>query len=117
MASSSSSTRVAWAATTSPASVSPLARPRRSTSFSPTAASSVWRCFVADGWPMREASAAAEIDPRRPTSTSKRRRVGSSASTIPGEKGIYRKVRLEAYGRTGYGPRRWDSRAGWRPTS
>ena len=66
-----------------------LARPLRSTSFSPTAASSVFRCFVAEGWPIRQASAAAEIEPRRPTSTSSRSRCGSSASTMPEEKAMH----------------------------
>jgi hypothetical protein len=74
MPSKVSSTRCACRATISPASVSRLARPSRRTSFSPSAASSVFRCFVADGCPIRQASAAAEIEPRCLSSTSSRNR-------------------------------------------
>jgi hypothetical protein len=38
--------------------------------------------LVADGWPIRQASAAAEIEPRRRNSTSSLSRWGSSASII-----------------------------------
>jgi hypothetical protein len=45
---------------------------------------------------MLQASAAAEIDPRRSTSTSSRSRSGSIAPVIPEWKSIYTKIRLEA---------------------
>src|SRR4051794_175385 len=46
---------------------------------------------------MRHTSAAAEMEPWRLTSTSSRRRLGSSASTMPSGKGIYAIAPLAAY--------------------
>src|SRR4051794_23746378 len=46
---------------------------------------------------MRHRSAAAEMEPWRLTSTSSRRRLGSSASTMPSAKGIYAIAPLAAY--------------------
>src|SRR3954447_5095150 len=118
MPSSVSSTRWAWMATTSPAPVRRLARPWRSTSLTPTAASSRCRCFVAEGCPIRHATAAAEIDPWRRTSTRRRSRAGSRASTMPSGNGTHAKPRLAACGRQGVASRRLSKPLAWsaRPT-
>src|SRR5437868_11344371 len=73
----------AWAAraaSTCPASVRRLPRPPRSTSRCPAAASSRRRCWLALGWPIPIAAAAAETLPCRSISTNRRMRVVSQSS-------------------------------------